>query len=208
MNPTITLYTNPWSRSAIVHWMLEEVGVPYQTVVLDYGTTMKSAEYLALNPMGKVPTLKDGNEVITECPAICAYLADKYPEAGLAPALDQRADYYRWLFFAAGPLEQAVSLASLGFQPSAEEQQRLGCGQLSTVLDTLAEAVRDREFIAGSTFTAADVYVGSHIGWGLQFGTIDDRPEFVDYWQRLSKRPAHKRSEEVVNNLSTQKAWE
>ncbi|MDI5921051.1 HTH domain-containing protein [Halomonas sp. LR5S13] len=194
----LTFYTNPLSRGGIVHWMLEELGVPYRTVLLEYGTTMKSAEYLALNPMGKVPAIRHGNVVVTEAAAICAYLADAFPEAGLAPPPAARGDYYRWLFFAAGPLESVISLNTLGVQPTAEQQRQIGCGDYWAVLDALAGALDGRSHIAGTAFSAADVYVGSHLGWGMHFGTIPRRPEFEAYWAALKDRPARLRCEAYV----------
>ncbi|TGG90720.1 HTH domain-containing protein [Natronospirillum operosum] len=207
MNRTITLYTNPMSRGAIAHWMLEEVAAPYRTEILDFGTSMKAEPYLTINPMGKVPAIQHGDVIVTEAPAICAYLADAFPEAGLAPPRDQRGDYYRWLFFAAGPLEQTVSLQSLGYKLNEQEQMSLGCGTLPTVLDTLASALRHRPYITGRQFTAADVYVGSHIGWGMQFGTIDSRPEFTAYWNRIKDRPAQQRVDEFIHKLTAKQAW-
>lgn len=190
MSDELILYTNPRSRSAIVHWMLAEVGVPYRTEVLAYGPEMKSDAYLRLNPMGKVPTLVHRGQVITEVAAICAYLADAFPEAGLAPAPADRAAYYRWLFFAAGPLEQAVTNAALKVEVSPEQAGFVGYGgNLERVLDTLETALAG-PFITGDRFTAADVYVGSHIGWGMQFGGIPARPAFTAYWKRLKARPA------------------
>lgn len=130
MADKLVFYTNPMSRGRIARWMLEEVGAPYETVVLEYGTTMKAPEYLAVNPMGKVPALKHGETVVTECAAICAYLADAFPQAGLAPAPTDRmrGPYYRWLFFAAGPVEAATTNASLGVTADAERQQMVGYG--------------------------------------------------------------------------------
>ncbi|MGP3696965.1 glutathione S-transferase family protein [Rhodobacter sp. NSM] len=184
----LTLYTNPRSRGRIARWMLEEIGQPYETVVLDYGGPMHSADYLALNPMGKVPTVTHGPRVVTECAAICAYLADAFPEAGLVPA--NRAAYYRWLFFCAGPLEAAVIDRALGLQIPPERSVMVGYGDFDRTIATLEKAVSDAPFIAGDSFSAADVQVGSQIGWGLQFGTIPDRPAFRAYWDRLKDRPA------------------
>jgi glutathione S-transferase len=110
----LTLYTNPMSRGRIARWMVEEVGQPYDTVLLEYGGSMKGADYLAINPMGKVPAIRHGETIVTEGAAICAYLADAFPEAGLAPPPAERGAYYRWLFFGAGPLEQAVNAQALG----------------------------------------------------------------------------------------------
>src|ERR1700757_223581 len=104
MSDELVFYTHPMSRGRIVRWMLEEVGQPYRTEILDFATTLKGPEYLVINPMGKIPAIRHGGAVVPEAAAICAYLADTFPRAGLAPALNQRADYYRWLFFGAGPL--------------------------------------------------------------------------------------------------------
>ncbi|UYG06331.1 HTH domain-containing protein [Halomonas sp. M4R1S46] len=194
----LIFYTNPLSRGGIVHWMLEELGVPYRTVTLEYGTTMKAPDYLAINPMGKVPAIRHGDTVVTEAAAICAYLADAFPDAGLAPAPENRGDYYRWLFFAAGPLEAAVGLNTLGIYPTPEQQVQLGSGDFWAVLDTLSSAVAGRRYIAGDTFSAADVYVGAHLGWGMHFGTIPRRPEFEAYCEGLRDRPARARCEAFV----------
>lgn len=194
MTDTLVLYTNPLSRGRIARWMLEETGASDHTEILDYGTTMKSPEYLAINTMGKVPAIRHGDQVVTECAAICAYLADAFPEAGLAPPTADRGAYYRWLFFAAGPLESAVVDRSRGIEPDTEQQGRVGYGTYATTLDTLERAVTVDDYIAGARFTAADVYVGSHIAWGLQFGTLEDRPAFRDYWARLGEREACRRA--------------
>ena len=195
MTEEIVFYTNPWSRGGIVHWMLEELGVPYRMEVLDYGPPMKALGYLAINPMGKVPAIRRGDTVVTEAAAICAWLADAFPEAGLAPPPPQRAAYYRWLFFAAGPVEAALSDRSLGLEPTPEQQMRVGYGTLAAVVETLAQAVAGRRFIAGDRFSAADVYVGAQIGWGMRFGSLPRRPEFEAYWAGLKDRPAHRRIE-------------
>ncbi|MDX5433075.1 MAG: glutathione S-transferase family protein [Halomonas sp.] len=195
MKHDIVFYTNPMSRAAIVHWMLEEIGQPYRMEVLEFGSPMKSPDYLAVNPMGKVPAIRHGDSVVTEAAAICAYLAEAFPEAGLLPAPEARGDYYRWLFFAAGPVEMALSLKHAGFSLTAEQEMQFGCGSYEAVVDTLARAVAGRKYIAGDTFTAADVYVGSHIGWGMQFGTLEKRPEFEAYWAGLKDRPANLRCE-------------
>ncbi|MFQ3787263.1 HTH domain-containing protein [Halomonas sp. A29] len=198
MEQELVFYTNPLSRAGIVHWMLEEVGQPYRMEVLEFGTSMKSPEYLAVNPMGKVPAIRHGETVVTEAAAICAYLAEAFPEAGLLPTPEARGDYFRWLFFAAGPMEMALSLKHAGYSMTPEQELQFGCGKYETVVDTLASAVAGRRYIAGETFTAADVYVGSHIGWGMQFGTLERRPEFEAYWAGLKDRPANRRSEEFI----------
>ncbi|CAN7414472.1 glutathione S-transferase family protein [Rhizobium sp. LjRoot30] len=197
MTANLTFYTNPMSRGRIARWMLEETGVPYKTEYLSFGGTMKSADYKAVNPMGKVPAIKHGDTVVTECAAICAYLADAFPEAGLAPPTDKRGSYYRWMFFAAGPLEMAVVNNSLGFQIPEDKLRMAGCGRLGDVMETLEAAVSASPYIAGDHFSAADVYVGSHIGWGLGFGTIEKRPAFLDYWGRVSSREACKRANAI-----------
>ena len=197
MSNELVFYTNPMSRGRIVRWMLEEVGAPHRTEILDYEKGLKAAAYLAINPMGKIPAIKHGDTVVTEGAAICAYLADAFPEAGLAPPLKARGDYYRWLFFAAGPIEAAVTAKSLGFEPKPEQQRMAGFGSLAHVMDALETAVTGHDFIAGGRFSAADVYVGSQIGWGLDFGTIEKRPAFVEYWQRLKDRPARLKAGEL-----------
>ena len=197
----LTLYMNPMSRSRIVRWMLEECGAEYETVMLEYGTTMKAAHYLAINPMGKVPAIRHGDTVVTEGAAICAYLADIFPDSGLAPApgTRERGSYYRWLFFGAGPVEQAVTNASFGWVAEGPEgQRRVGYGTLETVCDTLEALLSDgRDYILGSAFSAADVYLGSQIVWGRQFGTLPDRPSFAAYADRLIARPAAVRAREL-----------
>ncbi|GED21810.1 glutathione S-transferase family protein [Halomonas halmophila] len=207
MPETLVFYTNPLSRSSIVHWMLEEVGADYRMEVLEFGDAMKSPAYLAINPMGKVPAIRHGDTVVTEAAAICAYLADAFPEAGLAPAPAERGEYYRWLFFAAGPLEAAVSLKGCGFQPTPEQERMLGFGRLEQVLETLEGAVDGKEYIAGNRFSAADVYVASHLSWGMQFGTIEKRPAFEAYCRGLETRTASRRVREHVEREMAAKGW-
>jgi len=201
MSNELVFYTNPMSRGRIVRWMLEEVGQPYRTEILDYATGMKGEAYLAINPMGKVPAIRHGDSVVTEGAAICAYLADAFPQAGLAPALGDRGDYYRWLFFAAGPVEAAVTSRSLGFEPQPEQRRMAGFGCLEDVVNTLEGAVKGRDYVAGDRFSAADIYVGSQIGWGMQFGSIEKRPAFEAYWERISARPAAIRAREIDDAL-------
>ena len=190
---TLTLYTNPMSRGQIARWMLEETGQPYEEVILDYGTTMKAPEYLAVNPMGKVPAIVHDGQVVTEGAAICAYLAAVFPQAGLAPATDEeRAAYYRWLFFAAGPVEAAITDKFLKVEISAEQQRMAGYGSFDTMVDVLEQQARARDYVCGDRFTAADVYFGSQIVWGLMFGTLPKRPAFETYAERLTARPAYR----------------
>ena len=199
MNGELVFYTNPMSRGRIVRWMLEEVGIPYRTEFVDFGLPMKSPAYLDINPMGKVPAIRHGDVIVTECAAICAYLADAFPGAQLAPAPERRASYYRGMFFVAGPLEMAVSNRNLGFVTPADRHGMVGYGKFEDVMQTLEKAVSANPFIAGDEFSAADVFVGSHVGWGLQNGTIEDRPAFHDYWTRLKDRPALVRANEIDN---------
>lgn len=201
MADKILFYTHPMSRGRIVRWMLEEVGAPYQAEIKQFGTTMKDPEYKAVNPMGKVPAIVHGKTVVTECAAICAYLADAFPDANLAPPPKERGDYYRWMFFAAGPLEAAVTNKTLGVEVASDRERMVGYGNYAEVISTLERAVASHDFIGGYRFSAADVYVGSQIAWGLQFGTIEKRQAFVDYVGRLSERPAYKRATEIDDAL-------
>ncbi len=195
----LTLYTNPMSRGRIARWMMEEVGEPYETVLLDYFTTMKGQDYLAINPMGKVPALKHGDVVVTEGAAICAYLADAFPERNLAPPPGdpRRAPYFRWMFFAAGPVEAAVTGKALNLLAPVEKRAMAGYGTFDDVMNALEMAVSQGPYICGDQFTAADVYVGTQIGWGLQFGTIEKRPAFAAYSARLRQREAAVRASQL-----------
>src|SRR5438046_6668504 len=176
----LIFYTNPQSRGRIVRWMLEEVGQPYETEIVPY-EQMKSERYLAVHHLGKVPAIKHNDHVITECAAICAYLADVFPRAGLGPREDEKADYYRWLFFAAGPFEQAVTNHAAGWEPAEERQRMFGYGTFERTVAAVDELFRLRDYVCGDRFTAADVYLGSHIIWGIQFGTVPERDSFVRY---------------------------
>ncbi|GGI85743.1 glutathione S-transferase [Polymorphobacter multimanifer] len=192
----LTLYTNPQSRGMIAHWMLAELGQPFELVNLDYGTTMKAPDYLAINPMGKVPALVhrlSGREVVvTEAAAICAYLAEAFADAGLLPDMTGRAAYFRWMFFCAGPMEAAIMDRHMKVEVSDEQKVMVGYGRYDEAVAALAGAMpTGDEWISGSQFTAADVYVGATVSWGLQFGTLPEQPEFRAYFERLKKRPAY-----------------
>ena len=197
MSEAIVLYYNPLSRARIVHWMLEELGVPFklELVRLDQAE-QKRPEFLALNPMGKLPTLVDHGVVVTEAAAICVYLADNYPRAQLAPALHDpaRAPYLRWLFFGAGCIEPAI--ADRLFERAPARASALGYGSYDDVLNTLEKALVPGPFILGERFSAADVYVGSLIAWGLMTKGIEPRASFLAYTARLRERPAAKRAGE------------
>ena len=203
MSDELVFYTNPMSRGRIARWMLEEIGAPYRTVVLDYASSMKAPEYLAVNPMGKVPAIQHRGVVITEGAAICTYLADAFPEAGLAPPTTSpaRGTYYRWLMFACGPVEAAVTNKSMGFVVPDERKAMAGYGCIEDTLNALEQAVTGKTYIAGDRFSAADVYVGSQIGWGMMFGSIEKRPAFETYWAGISQRPAAKRASEIDDAL-------
>jgi glutathione S-transferase len=193
----LVFYTNPQSRGRIVRWMLEEVGQPYRTQVLAFDGAQKSPEYLAINPMGKVPAIVHRGTVVTEGAAICAYLADVFPEAGLAPAHGDplRGPYYRWMFFAAGPVEAAVSAKAMGLLAPAERARMVGYGSFEQTVDTLELAAKSASpWLLGEQFSAADVYVGSQVSWGLMFKTLPERPAFVEYATRLRAREAAQRA--------------
>ena len=189
----LIFYTNPQSRGRIVRWMLEEVGQPYQTEIIGYDQ-IKAASYLAVNPMGKVPAIRHGKHVITECAAICAYLADVFPEAGLAPREEEKADYYRWLFYAAGPVEAAVSNQAMGWVPTPERERMFGYGNFDKVVAVLDELFSLRDYVCGDRFTAADVYVGSQIIFSMQFGMLPERESFIRYRDRLQAREPYQRA--------------
>ncbi|WGU40002.1 MULTISPECIES: glutathione S-transferase family protein [unclassified Phenylobacterium] len=200
----LVFYTNPMSRGRIIRWMLEEVGQPYETKVLRWETgETKGADYLAINPMGKVPAIVHDGVVVTECAAICAYLADAFPQAGLAPPVNSRlrGPYYRWLFFGAGPIEQAVAAKMTNLEPTTEQRTSLGYGCMEDVLAAVEGAVENRAYLVGDSFTAADLYLASHLSWGMNFGTLERRPAFEVYAERHLQRPAALRADEIDNAL-------
>lgn len=197
----VDFYTNPMSRGQIARWALHEAGAEYDQHLLEYGTTMKAAEYLAINPMGKVPAIVHDGHVVTECAAICAYLADAYPEAGLQPNVDERADYYRWMFFAAGPLEAAITNRHMKWETTAEQEMMAGYGSYDKAVAALEGALDGKDYICGNRFTAADVYVGSQVDWGLQFGSLPTRPAFEAYAAKLRERPAYQAAKAIDGAL-------
>lgn len=192
----IVFYHNPQSRGRIAHWMLEEVGAPYRTELLRFDRgEHKKPEYLAVNPMGKVPTIKHGDTVVTEAAAICAYLADAFPAANLAPATNspERGTYYRWLFFGAGCVEPAL-VDHMFKRPPVDRPGALGYGSYADTLNALEQAVSAGQWILGDRFSAADVYVGSQIGWGMLSKSIEPRKAFQEYVARCGERAAFKRA--------------
>jgi len=191
----ITFYTNPMSRGRIVHFLLEELGVPYDMKILDFEKgEHKAPAYLKINPMGKVPAVVHRGVVVTECAAICVYLADVYAKAGLAPAVDdpQRGTYLRWIFFGAGCVEPAL-VDKMFERPPVERKGALGYGSYGDTLNALETAITPGPYILGDRFSAADVYVGSQIQWGMMVKSLEPRPKFQQYAERLAARPAMQR---------------
>jgi glutathione S-transferase len=196
----LVLYTNPMSRGRIARWMLEEIGQPYRTEIVGFDGANRAPDFLAINPMGKVPTLLHGATVVTEAAAICAYLADAFPEAGLAPPLGAaaRGPYFRWLFFAAGPVEAAVSAKALNLLAPPERSSMVGYGSFEQAVDVLEHAADSASpWLLGEAFSAADVYVGSQIAWGLMFKSLPARPAFIAYVERLQTREAWQRATRI-----------
>jgi glutathione S-transferase len=199
----LIFYTNPQSRGRIVRWMLEEVGTPYETEVIPYDQ-MKSERYLAIHPLGKVPAIRHGDHFVTECAAICTYLADVFPQAGLGPRENEKADYYRWLFYAAGPLEAAVSNQAMGWVPTPERERMFGYGNFDRAIAVMDEMLSLRDYVCGDRFTAADVYVGSQIMFPMQFGLVPERDSFTRYRDRLQSREAYKRAGQLDDQAQAQ----
>jgi glutathione S-transferase len=197
----LIFYTNPMSRGQTVRWMLEEVGQPYETEILDYGTTMKAEPYLSINPMGKVPAIQHKGKVVTEVAAICCYLADAFPAANLAPPPGERADYYRWIFFTSGPVEAAFSNKAAGWEPTPERQRMFGYGNYDLAINNLEKALAGREYIAADHFTAADLFVGANVNFMLAFNLLEPREVFVDYARRMTDRPAYERAKDIDGKL-------
>ena len=197
----LTFYTHPQSRGQTIRWMLEEVGEPYETRVLDYATTMKQEPYLSINPMGKVPAIVHEGKVVTEVAAICCYLADAFPQANLAPPPQDRADYYRWIFFTSGPVEAAFSNKAAGWEPTPERQRMFGYGNYDLAINNLEKALKGREYIAANHFTAADLFVGANVNFMLAFNLLEPREVFVDYARRMTDRPAYERAKQIDAQL-------
>jgi glutathione S-transferase len=195
----LTLYTNPMSRGRIARWMLEEVGEPYEARILDYGPQMKGPEYLAINPMGKVPALVHDGTVVTENAAILSYMAEMFPQAGLMP--EDRAGFYRWMFFGAGSLEYSIVNRSMGWEVEPEKRGRVGYGCFEDVVAALVGHLSDRTYFCDERFTVVDVFVGAQISWALRFGTLPEEPALVAYRDRLRDRPAAIRASEIDDRL-------
>ena len=202
MTNSLTFYTHPMSRGRVARWMLEEVQAEYDTVIMQLGKKITDPEFLALNPMGKVPVIVHDGVVVTECAAICAYLADVFPDRNLAPPPAERGPYYRWLLFGAGCLEPAAINQGLGVEIAPEQEGMVGYRTFAATLDTLEWQLERSPHIAGEAFTAADVYVGAQLGWGMEFGSIKDRPTISEYVVRMFARPAHKRAVGLDDSLA------
>ena len=191
----ITLFHHPFTRAGNVVWMLEEAGVDYQLRFVDIMKgAHKESEIVALNPMGKLPILKDGDEVVTESAAIGLYLADRYKPGVLAPAPDApgRGTYLRWSLFAPSVIEPGAmaKMSSWEFKPSSA-----GWGTYESMLGAMESAISGKQFVLGDTFSMADVIFGGTLRYMLQFKLIEKRPTFDEYVERISARPASKRAE-------------
>ena len=202
MTNPLTFYTHPMSRGRVARWMLEEVQAEYDTVVMQLGKKITDPEFLAMNPMGKVPVILHDGVVVTECAAICAYLADVFPDRNLAPQPAERGPYYRWLLFGAGCLEPAAINQGLGVEIAPEQEGMVGYRNFTATLDTLEWQLEKSSYIAGDAFTAADVYAGAQLGWGMEFGSIKDRQVISDYVERMFARPAHERAVNLDDALA------
>lgn len=199
----MTFYTNPQSRGRVVRWMLEEVGQPYDEKVITFGAEMKSPNYLNINPMGKVPALVHNNAVVTEVVAICSYLAEQFPEAGLAPAITspERASYHRWLFFAAGPLEMALTVKANNWQITPKNVASIGCGEVQDTLNVIEQTLTQQPYLCGEQFTTADLVMASYIGFHTMLNIIEPNPVFSQYVERCEDREAAKRAGALDNAL-------
>ncbi|WP_296718273.1 glutathione S-transferase family protein [Erythrobacter sp.] len=198
-----TFYTVAMSCGQISRWALHEAGAEYEHVMMDWETRPESFKHV--NPMNKVPVLvhhvSGRDYVVTECAAINHYLAETHPEAGLLPDTHELAAYFRWLFFAAGPLEQAVVAKAMGWEVPEGKSGMAGFGSLDLALDAADQWLSANDFAAGSRFTMADTYFGSQFVWGLQFGSIPERPAFRAYVDRITQRPAYAEARAIDANL-------
>lgn len=194
------------SRGQIVRWALHEVKAPYETKIVQYGEEMKSAAYLGINPMGKVPAIEHEGQIVTECAAICVYLAQVFPDAKLGPTSQEAGDYYRWVFFAAGVLEPALMNKGLGLEPPADKSATVGYGSYDLTLNTLEAKLKASEYVCGSRFTMADVYLGAQVDFGLTFKTFDSRPAFESYAERMRARSCYQDAKKIDQALIAEQA--
>ena len=198
-----TFFFNPMSRSQIARWALHEVKADYDPVLVEWGN--KPDALLAANPMGKLPTIvhhHGGHDhVVTEGAAVCHYLALTHPQAGLLPDEHEQADYFRWLFFAAGPLEQAATTRMFGWELPPEREISAGFGNYDRAMGTLDAWLGTHAFVCGDRFTMADVYVGSHVDWGMLFKSFPETANFVAYAERVRARDGYKEAKAIDNAL-------
>ena len=187
----LKLYSNAQSRGLVIEWLLIELGAEFEKIELAYHTEMKSESYLKINPFGKVPTLVDGDVVIYEMPAICAYLADKFFDQGLAPALDdpKRGLYFRWLFFAAGPWDAATTDRALKVEITDEQKMHIGYGNFQDTYTALIQGLEQAQpYLCGEQFTVADVFVGSMLFWQLKMAELESHPAIEKYLNSIKSR--------------------
>lgn len=198
-----TFFTNPMSRGQIARWALHEAGADYEQVLVNLQD--RPAAFMAANPMGKVPTIihhaATGDHVVTEAAAICLYLAQMQPDAGLLPREGEWADYLRWTFFAAGPVEQVITSRALKYEPTPEQEPMVGFGSAERTFNALEGWLSDRQWVCGTRFTMADVYVGSSVDWGINFGIVPPRPAFAAYVERIQARPGYQAAKAIDNKL-------
>ena len=197
-----TFFHNPMSRAAIARWALEEAGVDYETVLVDWQD--KPKELLDANPMGKLPTIihhHNGHDhVVTEAAAVCHYVAEQHAPQLLAKS-EEMADYFRWLFFAAGPVEQAVTARSMGWDVPEDKQGMAGFGSYDRAVDALDSWLQSHDYVCGDRFTMADVYVGSQVDWGLTFKSLPERDSFKAYQARIQQRSAYQSAKAADGKL-------
>ena len=197
-----TFFFNPMSRAQIARWALHEAGADYEPVFVAWDD--KPAALLAANPLGKLPTIihhaPAGDRVVSEAAAVCHYLAE-VTALDLLPREEEKADYFRWMFFAAGPVEQAITSHAFGWEPSERQQMTVGFGSYDRTIDTFAGWFETHDFVCGERFTMADVYVGSQVDWGLMFGTMPTRDSLSAYADRLRSREAYKAAKAIDTDL-------
>ena len=204
MNDRITFYHNPMSRGRMVHWMLEECGAPYEVKLIDFNKgEQKAAAFTAINPMGKLPTIVHKGVTVTEVGAIIAYLADEFPQAGLAPAIHdaRRGAYLRWMFFGAGCIDSAL-IDKMFSRPPPDRPMALGYGNFTDTMSAVTGAISPGPYLLGEKFSAADLYVGAQLGWGIMMKAVEPTPEIAAYVKRCTSRPAMARATAQGEDMS------
>lgn len=201
--PSLVFFHNPHSRSCMIRALLEELGADYEQCVIDFRTDeQRSPDYLAVNPLGKVPAIRAGGEVVTETVALYVWLADLYPQAGLAPALDdpQRGTYLRWLVFYAACMEPAIGDKALKREPGPHMQSPYG--DFDSVVAAISAPIERGPWLLGERFTAADVLWGNALGWITGFGMLEATPAIASYIERVKARPAQQRAQQADTALA------